>query len=110
MQLLSIQDGQPQTHYTPDPSAETSDKSWLSGIFKSTVEGPRFLSKTNLDGDAQADRKNHGGADKAICVYAAEHYAHWQKHFGLSAIPFGAFGENFTTLVLDERELSIGDI
>lgn len=109
MKLLSIQVGKPQTHFTPDPTAESSDKSWVSGIFKSAVEGPRFLGKTNLDGDAQADLKNHGGPDKAICVYASEHYAHWQRQFGLPEIPFGAFGENFTTLGLDERELAIGD-
>jgi MOSC domain-containing protein YiiM len=67
------------------------------------------LSKTNLDGDGQADLKNHGGADKAVCVYAHEHYAHWQRQFGLAEVPCGSFGENFTTSGLLESEICIGD-
>jgi MOSC domain-containing protein YiiM len=116
MKILSIQIGQPQTLHSPDPNARAhgkdvvpSDPSWISGIFKSAVEGPRFLGKTNLVGDAQADLKNHGGPDKAICVYAHEHYAHWQEQFGLPELPLGAFGENFTTLGLRETDSCIGD-
>jgi MOSC domain-containing protein YiiM len=116
MHILSIQVGQPQTLYSPDPGAESNRKtegtgnpSWLSGIFKAPVERPVFLGKTNLVGDAQADQKNHSGPDKAICVYAHEHYAHWQSHFGVDEVPLGAFGENFTTVGLDETTLCIGD-
>lgn len=114
MQILSIQVGKPQTHDTPDPNAaangsEQSDTSWLSGIFKDAVSGPRHLGMTNLDGDAQADLKNHGGPDKAACVYAYEHYAHWQRQFNLAGLPMGAFGENFTTQGLLESDLCIGD-
>lgn len=114
MKILSIQIGTPQTHYTPDPNASekqaaSHEDSWVSGIFKTPVAGPRFLGKTNLDGDAQADRKNHGGPDKAVCVYAHEHYAHWQQQFGLPELPPGAFGENFTTMGLLESEMCIGD-
>ncbi len=117
MKVLSIQVGIPQALHTPDPNAQAHDKktdgsdpSWVSAIFKSAVEEPRFLHKTNLDGDAQADLKNHGGPDKALCVYAYEHYAHWQQQFSLPELPLGAFGENFTTLGLHERTLCIGDI
>lgn len=121
MKVLSIQIGTPQTLHTPDPSAvahhkgtpgnhqEASDSAWVSGIFKSAVQGPRFVSQTQIEGDGQADLKNHGGPDKAICVYAHEHYAHWQPLFVLPELPLGAFGENFTTVGLTERDFCIGD-
>lgn len=114
MQILSIQVGQPQTLTSPDPNRkpDANDEqptTWQSGIFKTPVTGPIYLGKTNLAGDAQADQKNHGGPDKAICVYAHEHYAHWQKEFNLPELPLGAFGENFTTLGLDETTICIGD-
>src|SRR5215203_1748734 len=116
MQVLSVQIGKPQTHHTPDPNAALNGKgkraedpatqpSWSSGIFKDVVIGPRFVGLTNLDGDGQADTKNHGGAGKAICVYAYEHYAYWQEQFGLTEVPTGAFGENFTTLGLLENDV-----
>ena len=118
MNLLSIQVGGPQTHHTPDPNARAAaarnaaasetDLGWTSGIFKSAVDGPRWVGETNLDGDSQADRKNHGGPDKAICVYAHEHYAYWQRQLGRE-LPTGAFGENFTTIGLLESEMCIGD-
>ena len=115
MQLLSIQIGQPQTLRTPDPNAAAQgkqaahDDSWHSGIFKSAVAAPIRVHATNLAGDGQADLKNHGGPDKAICAYAHEHYAHWQAQFGPDALPMGAFGENFTTEGLLETTVCIGD-
>lgn len=116
MRIVSIQVGLPQTLHSPDPNLREQakadpnrDHSWESGIFKRTIEGPRFLGKINLDGDAQADLKNHGGPDKAVCVYAHEHYAHWQQQFALPELPLGAFGENFTTQGLLESNVCIGD-
>lgn len=116
MHIISIQIGLPQTHHSPDPNlreqAKTDpnrDHSWQSGIFKSSITGPRFLGKTNLDGDGQADLKNHGGPDKAVCVYAHEHYDYWQQQFTLPELSLGAFGENFTTQGLLESAVCIGD-
>jgi MOSC domain-containing protein YiiM len=118
MKLLSIHVGQPQTLHIPDPNARSKnnsknnqgkDHAWVSGIFKSAVTGLVAVGTTNLAGDGQGDTKNHGGPDKAICVYASEHYAHWQQHWGLADFTFGAFGENFTTSGLVESEVCIGD-
>jgi MOSC domain-containing protein YiiM len=116
MKIHSIQVGEPQTLLIPDPAAKPNAKSkaaeepgWFSAIFKKPVAGPLFLGKINLVGDAQGDLKNHGGPDKAICVYAHEHYAYWQRHFGLAELPAGAFGENFTTEGCFESNLCIGD-
>jgi MOSC domain-containing protein YiiM len=50
-----------------------------------------------LDGDRQADLTVHGGVDKAVYSYPAEHYGYWRKEFPNMDIVWGMFGENFTT-------------
>ena len=45
-----------------------------TGIFKEPVKGRVKLRNLNLDGDRQADLTVHGGIDKAIYAYPAEHY------------------------------------
>ncbi|MNI20852.1 6-N-hydroxylaminopurine resistance protein [compost metagenome] len=67
------------------------------------------MTKTNLDGDGQADLRFHGGEDKALCVYCEEHYAYWAKILG-KELEFGAFGENLTVRGLLESDVCIGDI
>jgi len=80
-----------------------------SSIMKEAVHGSVHVGKTNLAGDAQADLENHGGADKAICVYPQEHYPYWEKTLNLNFSP-GDFGENFTTQEVMEADICIGDI
>jgi len=67
-----------------------------------------MLRFTNLDGDRQADLVNHGGPDKAVCVYAFDHYAYWESVFGRKLSP-GAFSENFTLSGVHEAEVCLGD-
>ncbi len=67
-----------------------------------------MLRFTNLDGDRQADRLNHGGVDKAVCVYSFDHYPYWESVFGRKLAP-GAFSENFTISGLRESEICLGD-
>ncbi len=80
-----------------------------SGIFKSPIRGAVRFGETGLEGDGQADTEHHGGPDKAVCVYAAEHLPYWRERLGLSLEP-GAFGENFSTEGLVETEVRIGDV
>jgi MOSC domain-containing protein YiiM len=61
-------------------------------------------------GDAQADLEHHGGPDKAVLTYSAEHYPKWRRELQLPNLPYGAFGENFTVAGLDEERVAIGDI
>jgi MOSC domain-containing protein YiiM len=61
-------------------------------------------------GDAQVDRKNHGGPDKAIYVYTAENYRHWEHLHGVPEYPHGQFGENLTVTGLPDEAVHIGDI
>jgi len=79
-----------------------------SGIFKLPISGSVEVTELGLVGDVQADRRYHGGIDKAINVYPVEHYAYWQETLGRNWTA-GAFGENFTTRGLLETEVAIGD-
>ncbi len=102
--IASLQVGQPRI-YTDD-----SGRQRTSAICKSPVHGPVLLRRENLDGDRQANRKYHGGPDKAICVYASEHYGLWREEFAKPEQPFGSFGENLTTEGLTEESVCIGDV
>jgi MOSC domain-containing protein YiiM len=62
-----------------------------------------------FEGDGQADRLNHGGVDKAVCVYPFDHYAHWSKLFGRTLEP-ASFSENLTVSSAVENEVCIGDV
>jgi MOSC domain-containing protein YiiM len=81
----------------------------LTGIFKEPRAGRVPLRTLNLDGDAQADLSVHGGADKAVYAYPREHYAFWRQELPGMELPWGMFGENFTTEGLSEDTLFIGD-
>lgn len=63
----------------------------------------------NLHGDGQSDLSVHGGVDKAVYAYPSEHYAYWRGELPGTDLPWGVFGENFTTLGLLEKEVQIGD-
>ncbi|MBX9581769.1 MAG: MOSC domain-containing protein [Gemmataceae bacterium] len=80
-----------------------------TGIFKEPAGGRVAVRRLNLAGDAQADLSVHGGLNKAVYAYPAEHYPAWQAETG-RAFPFGRFGENLTTEGLLEDEVRIGDV
>jgi MOSC domain-containing protein YiiM len=80
-----------------------------TGIFKEPVAQRVGLRRLNLDGDQQADLSVHGGAEKAVYAYPAEHYGFWAAEFPDMQLPWGMFGENLTTLGLDEQSVKIGD-
>lgn len=79
-----------------------------SGIFKKPVTGRVALRTLNLDGDQQADLSVHGGPYKAVYAYPSEHYDYWRQELPHTDLPWGMFGENFTTEGLTE-ELHVGD-
>ena len=87
------------------------DEKRKSAIAKRPVDGPVRLSFAGLEGDFQADKYHHGGADKAVHLYPFDHYARWRgdmpDHPRLAAP--GGFGENFSTTGLLEDQVCIGD-
>jgi MOSC domain-containing protein YiiM len=80
-----------------------------TGIFKKPVSGRLALRTLNLEGDRQADLAVHGGVYKAVYAYPSEHYEFWARELPGMDLPWGMFGENFTSEGLREEELHIGD-
>ena len=82
-----------------------------TAISKQQVRGAVQIDARGLEGDEQADLKVHGGPEKAIHHYAAEHMQHWRRVFPEHASTFqpGCFGENISTTGLTEEMLCIGD-
>jgi MOSC domain-containing protein YiiM len=80
-----------------------------TGIYKKPVTGRLALRRLNLDGDQQADLSVHGGPYKAVYAYPSEHYADWRRELPDGDLPWGMFGENFTTEGLREDQLHVGD-
>jgi len=84
-------------------------KTVATGIFKEPVKGRVMLRALNLNGDRQADLSVHGGPDKAVYAYPAEHYDYWRRELPGKELPWGMFGENFTTEGLREEDIHVGD-
>jgi MOSC domain-containing protein YiiM len=101
MKLISVNVGLPRVVMSNGDPVST-------GIFKEPVAGLVMLRTLNLDGDRQADLSVHGGPSKAVYVYPSEHYDYWKHEFPEMKLPWGMFGENFTTEGLFESELNIG--
>lgn len=82
-----------------------------SAIGKEPVSGSLFLGAEGLEGDEQADRAVHGGPEKALHHYPADHYAAWVEAWPEHAAIFvaGGFGENVSTTGLTEVDLCLGD-
>jgi MOSC domain-containing protein YiiM len=79
-----------------------------SAIGKAQVAGRVRVAGVNVEGDEQADRRVHGGPDKAVYAYAAEDAAWWSRELGREVGP-GAFGENLTVEGLDVSGAAIGE-
>ena len=102
MKLISVSVGRPRQVTWRGKSVKTS-------IWKTPVEGAVRVTTLNLQGDERSDLSVHGGADKAVYVYPSEHYAYWRAELPGADLPWGAFGENFTTEGLLEEHVRIGD-
>lgn len=104
---MSIQVGLP-AEYVADEATGHRPRVCRTSFFKQPVQGPVWVGSENIAGDGQADRRHHGGPDKAILAYSAEHYPWWRTQWNLD-LPYGGFGENLTILALDEGSVHIGD-
>ena len=83
-----------------------------SGIDKHPLAGPWRIGVEGLARDAQADRRHHGGPEKALHHYPLDHADAWQAEIGphrLIGRP-GAFGENLSTRGWTEATVCLGDV
>jgi MOSC domain-containing protein YiiM len=102
MKLVAISVGRPKEVQWRGRSVQTS-------IFKTPISGSVNVARLNIEGDEQSDLSVHGGAEKAVYAYPAEHYDFWRRELPDTELPWGSFGENFTTEGLLEDEVCIGD-
>jgi Uncharacterized protein conserved in bacteria len=102
MRVVSVNVGLPREVPWRGDTVQTS-------IFKAPVTGRVRVGRVNLAGDRQSDLTVHGGPDKAVYVYPAEHYEYWREELPGVALPWGSFGENLTTEGLFEGSVHIGD-
>jgi MOSC domain-containing protein YiiM len=102
MKLLSVNVGLPR-------DVDWRGKTVQTSIFKSPVPGRARVRRLNIEGDQQSDLTVHGGAEKAVYAYPSEHYAFWREELPGMDLPWGVFGENFTTEGLLEGSVRIGD-
>lgn len=99
--VLSVNVGHPREfEYNGHPAR--------SAIWKSPVSGRIVARGVNLDGDEQADRRAHGGPDKAVYAYAVEDALWWEQEIGRRFV-FGEFGENLTIEGIEANDALVGE-
>lgn len=88
------------------------DEVLQSAIVKKPVAGKQKLTFIGLEGDEQANKRHHGGVDKAVHHYSFDHYEYWREDIGDAAVlrAAGAFGENFSTYGQNEMTIAVGDV
>jgi ferredoxin-NADP reductase/MOSC domain-containing protein YiiM/ferredoxin len=100
--LLSLNVGMPR-------DVEWQGQTVHTGIWKDPVDGPRMVTRLNVDGDGQGDLQGHGGVNRAVFIYQIGSYRYWEQQLGRSDFTYGQFGENFTVEGLPDDEVCIGD-
>lgn len=101
-QVVSVNLGAPRAIHWKGKRSRTC-------IFKEPVSGTVAVHRLHLEGDRQADLRVHGGPNKAVYVYPAEHYDYWRAELPGQSLALGMFGENLTTKGLLETEIAVGD-
>ena len=99
--VLSVNVGRPREF-------EYGGRPAQSAIWKLPAVGRIAARGVNLAGDDQADRKAHGGPDKAIYAYAIEDTRWWERELGRS-LAYGQFGENLTTEGIEVNDALVGE-
>ena len=99
--VLALNAGQAEDRRYPDQVERTA-------IGKRSLTGPVRFTRLGLVGDQQVDLDHHGGPDRALCAYVADHHPGWVGALGATPTP-GLFGENLTVQGVDETQVHLGD-
>jgi MOSC domain-containing protein YiiM len=100
--VLSVNVGEPR-------AVEWAGREVVTSIWKVPVAGRVPAVGVNLAGDDQADRRVHGGPDKAVYAYALEDYRWWERELRRELDP-ATFGENLTVEGIDLRAATVGEV
>ena len=106
--LQTIQIGTPHHYAIPDDDGGR-ERSWETSFVREPSPERRWLFRTHLAGNTQADTVNHGTPNQALLLYAGMHYPAWRQELNRPEIGPGGFGENFTVDGLAEANACIGD-
>ena len=81
-----------------------------TAIDKLAVKEPVYLSETGLEGDECAEKRHHGGPERALHQYPLEHYHYWSEKYG-AHIEWHApgMGENISSEGMTEETVCLGD-
>jgi len=117
--IVQVAVGMPQQYGSPE-ATDPMDQPWETGFFKQPAAEAVRLNRLGFEGDGVADPVHHGGMDKAVLCYAAQHYPLWRQefqqmeaiaeHFPVEQFGEGAFGENLTVSGLSEEKVCLGDV
>ncbi|RXJ70844.1 MOSC domain-containing protein [Veronia nyctiphanis] len=81
-----------------------------TAIYKEETTEKCYLSLTGLEGDEQADKKHHGGKERALHQYPSEHYRYWAKIHGTpERWKAPGMGENISSMGMTEESVCVGD-
>jgi len=81
-----------------------------TAIDKQAVNTSLYLSFDGLAGDECADKLHHGGLERALHQYPAEHYAYWQEKYNTdNAWQAAGMGENISSTGMTEQTVYLGD-
>lgn len=101
MQIVSTNIGKPR-------EVLWKGKKIRTGIYKYPTDKGIHLSSQGVTDDHVADRKHHGGHDKACYIYSVDHYQYWKQLFPNADWQYGMFGENLSIDDFDEANHYIG--
>jgi MOSC domain-containing protein YiiM len=120
MQILTISTAIAAPLFYPSRDSNVAIKESVASAIRktptSTMDEPKLVEirKLGVVGDEQADLSVHGGLDKAVYLYPAEHYAFWetvsQQTLQPTPLAHGKMGENLTITGLNEKNVWVGDI
>lgn len=93
------------------PVRTVEEWGFATAIGKEPVDGPVHVGPLGLDGDQQTT-PHHGGPDRAVLQYAADHYADWRDELPQAAdrLVEGSFGENLVARGMHEWNMCLGDV
>jgi MOSC domain-containing protein YiiM len=106
--LVSIQAGRAR-ELPPAGAAGALARACTTAFDKRVVAGAVRLGANGVEGDEHADLRYSGGADQAVLLYPAAHYARWRAELARPDLPFGGFAENLSVEGMDERTVCVGD-
>ncbi|MGP2657418.1 MOSC domain-containing protein [Malaciobacter sp. WC5094] len=99
--IKDIYTGKEQEH-------KRKEKVYKTSYHKKSINKAQYVNKLGLEEDNQSDKENHGGVDKAICIYTQGAYDFFKEVHGIE-FPTCALGENITLLGCEDKDFCIGD-